>query len=357
MKAFGFLSFGHYALQNQSGPSAASVMRTHLELAQAADEIGVNNASFRVHHFVPQASAPIPLLSAIAATTKRIEVGTGVIDMRYENPLYLAEEVAALDHIAEGRIALGLSRGAPEAAERGWEAFGYQSEAANGADLARRNFERFLTAIEGHGMAEAAPLEVQYPRMFHPGTPLPVFPQSPGLRRKIFWGSGTHSSAEQAARDGVNLMSSTLVSETSAETLGEIQAEQIRRYRSAWLAAGHPHSPRVSVSRSIFPLVDGADHQLFGMQATGADQVGELPQVGASTFGRTYAAEPDKLIEQLRADPAIAEADTLLLTIPTTMGVETNVRILSNFATYVAPALGWQPNTEGPVTGNPIEAA
>ena len=95
--------------------------------------------------------------------------------------------------------------------------------------------------------------------------------------------------------------------------------------------------------------------QRFGMQATGHDQVGFLPEVGASTFGRTYAAEPDKLIEQLKADPAVMAADTLLITIPTGKGVDVNVKILENFATHVAPALGWQPNTEGPVTGYPID--
>ncbi|AKK02194.1 LLM class flavin-dependent oxidoreductase [Corynebacterium epidermidicanis] len=356
MKAFGFLSFGHYSLSPaQPGPDATEMARIHIELAQAADEIGVNTASFRVHHFVPQASAPMPLLGAVAGSTKRIEVGTGVIDMRYENPLYLAEEVAALDQIAQGRIALGLSRGAPEAADKGWEAFGYQAEREDGSDLARTKWELFLDAIDGSAFAKAAPLGKQYPNMFQPGTPLPIFPHSPGLRERIYWGSGTHSSAEQTARDGVNLMSSTLVSEVDGPSLGEIQAEQIARYRAAWKAAGHGWTPRVSISRSIFPLVSAQDHELFGLESGSSDQVGHLPGVGASTFGRSYAAEPDQLIEQLKADPAIAAADTLLLTLPTGMGVDINARILENFATHVAPALGWQPNTEGPVTGYPID--
>ena len=354
MKAFGFLSFGHYAFGGQRGPSAEDMAKIHLDLAQAADEIGVNNASFRVHHFVPQASAPMPLLGAVAGSTKHIEVGTGVIDMRYENPLYLAEEAASLNQIARGRVALGVSRGAPEVADRGWKSFGYNSEAPNGADLARANFEKFMAAIDGYGMATAAPLENQYPNMYQPGSQLPVFPHSPELRKNIFWGSGTHRTAEQAAKDGVNLMSSTLVSETSAETLGEIQVDQINRFRAAWKEAGHGWTPRVSVSRSIFPIVDGADMQRFGMQATGHDQVGFLPEVGASTFGRTYAAEPDKLIEQLKADPAIMAADTLLITVPTTMGLNVNVRILENFAKHVAPELGWIPHDQGPVTGYEI---
>lgn len=354
MKSFGFLSFGHYALGNNK-PNATDMAKIHLELAKNADKIGVNNASFRVHHFVPQASAPMPLLGAIAGSTKHIEVGTGVIDMRYENPLYLAEEIASLDHIAEGRIALGVSRGAPEAADRGWEAFGYKAEAPNGADLARANFLRLMDALDGHGMATAAPLERQYPNMYQPGIPLPIFPHSPGVRQRIFYGSGTHASAEQAAQDGVNLMSSTLVSETSAETLGEVQVEQIRRYRAAWKEAGHEWTPRVSVSRSIFPIVDDADRRMFGLHGTSTDQVGMLPEAGAAIFGRTYADEPDVLIEQLKADPAVMEADSLLIAIPTGMGVDVNTKILQNFAEHVAPALGWIPNTEGRPSGYPID--
>ena len=354
MKAFGFLSFGHHAIGSQAGPSAKQVLQDGLAIAQAADGIGVNNASFRVHHLAPQVASPIPLLCSIAGSTTHIEVGTGVIDMRYENPLYLAEEAAALDLLSDGRVALGVSRGSPEPANRGWEAFGYHAEADNGADMARTKFEQFMQAIDGYGMTTAAPLDKQYPRMYQAGTPLPVFPHSSGLRKNIFWGSGTNASAEQAARYGVNLMSSTLVSEADGRTLGEVQAEQIERYRAAWKEAGHDWTPRVSVSRSIFPIVTDRDRQLFATSATSHDQIGSLGEGRDVTFGRSYAAEPDKLIEQLKEDPAIAAADTLLLTIPNQMGVDLNVSILQNFAEHVAPALGWIPNNQGPVEGYPI---
>lgn len=181
----------------------------------------------------------MPLLGAVAATTNHSEVGTGVIDMRHENPLHLAEEAASLYHISGGRVALGVSRGAPEVADRDWEAFGYKGEAPNGADVARAHLEAFMASVDGNGFATAAPLDRQYPNMFHPGSALPVFPMAPELRKHIFYGSGTHTSAEQAAKDGLNLMSSTLVSATTAETLGEIQADQISRYRAAWKEAGH----------------------------------------------------------------------------------------------------------------------
>ncbi|WKD58642.1 LLM class flavin-dependent oxidoreductase [Corynebacterium caspium] len=345
MKYFGFLSFGHHAIGQQQGPSAADVLKQSVDIAQAADEIGVNGAFFRVHHFAPQGAAPFPLLGAIAASTKRLEIGTGVIDLRYENPLYLAEEVAALDLLADQRTAIGVSRGSPEPADKGWEAFGYKGEAENGADIAHEKWGTFMDAIRGQGFATAAEYGKQYPRLYPPGIDLPIFPYSPGVDKRIWWGSGTNATAIKAAQDGVNLMSSTLVSEADGSSLADLQYTQIQHYRKAWKDAGHDWEPRVSVSRSIFPIVSGNDQQLFGALATDKDEIGAIEGATRTTFGRTYAAAPDVLIEQLKADKAVMDADTLLLTIPNTMGVEINQRILENFAKYVAPALGWEPGT------------
>lgn len=342
MKKFGFLSFGHHALPGQQGPTAKQTLQDTVEIARQADELGVNGAYIRVHHFAPQFASPIPLLSAMAAVTKHIEVGTGVLDMRYANPLQLAEDIAALDLLADGRVALGVSRGSPEPANKGWEAFGYKAQADNGADLARAHFERFMAALRGEGMATAAPLHQQYPQMYQPGIPLPVFPHSMNASRNIWWGAGSFDTAAQAARDGVNLMSSTLISEADGRSLGELQAEQIQHYRDAWSEAGHDWTPRVSVSRSIFPIVDEESRRMFGLMHS-EEQIGQIEPGINSTFGKSYAAEPDKLIEELKADPSIQAADTLMLTIPNQAGVDVNVKILRDFAEHVAPALGWEP--------------
>ncbi|MDF5820185.1 LLM class flavin-dependent oxidoreductase [Corynebacterium felinum] len=342
MKKFGFLSFGHY---NHAYPVQRS-LHDAIELAHIADSLGINGAYFRVHHFAPQGAAPIPLLSAIAARTSHIEVGTGVIDMRYENPLYLAEELAALSYIADGRLAIGISRGSPEPALKGWEAFGYHaadSEDSKGAGLAREKFLTFLSAIRGTPMAQAAPADQQYPRIYAPGRPIPVLPQAPDLDRTIWWGAATHASAEQAARDGVNLMSSTLVFETDGPSLGEVQARQIERYRAEWDRAGWGHEPRVSVSRSVFPIVSDADTAMFGKPGSGGSESRSMLDDQQGIFGRTLVDTPDKIVEALRNDPAVMSADTLMLTIPNQAGVEVNARILDNFATHVAPELGWEP--------------
>jgi len=329
--------------------TAGDMLNQTIELAEGADEIGVNGAYVRVHHFAKQAASPIPLLTAMAARTKRIEVGTGVIDMRYENPLYLAEEAASLDLISSRRIALGISRGSPETALRGYEAFGYTgSEDPRGGDIARDKFELFLQAIDGEKVVEGDP------QMVGPNQRLAIEPQSPGLRDRIWWGAGSRESAEQVGRQGLNLMSSTLLTEATGQPFHVLQREQIERYREAYKQAGHTGTPRVSVSRSVFPIVNEQDELYFGLRSReNMDQVGMIDGF-KSTFGKTYADSPDRLIKQLLADEAVMAADTLMLTIPNQIGVDYNLHVLQAFAEHVAPALGWKPNTEGPVEGYAI---
>ena len=347
MKAFGFLSFGHYApVRGSATRTAGDMLHQTIDLAQAADEIGVNGAYVRVHHFAKQAASPIPLLTAIVSRTKHIEAGTGVIDMRYENPLYLAEEAAALDYIADGRIALGISRGSPEPAYRGYEAFAYTgSEDPRGADIARDKFQLFLRAIDGEPIVEGDP------NMTPPGTMLPIEPHSPTLRDHIWWGAGSRATAEDTGRMGLNLMSSTLLTEATGDPFHVLQRQQIDAFREAYREAGHTGAPRVSVSRSVFPIMNQQDEMYFGLRSReNQDQIGVIDG-HRSTFGKTYADTPDRLIEQLKQDEAVMSADTLMLTVPNQLGPEYNLHILESFAKHVAPALGWKPNGEGPVEG------
>ena len=283
----------------------------------------------------------MPLLAAIAARTRRIEVGTGVIDMRYENPLYLAEEAASVDLISDGRLALGVSRGSPESVVNGYEAFGYTgSQDPRGADIARQHFDTFLRAIDGEGLAERDPHSP-----FGGGTGLQrIEPHSPGLRSRVWWGAGNRDTAAWAGTMGVNLMSSTLLTQADGRPFDELQAEQIEVFRSAWREAGHPGAPRVSVSRSVFPITTAEDELYFGR---GGEQggIGYIDGM-RSTFGKTYAGAPDALVEQLLQDAAVMSADTLMLTIPSQLGVAYNLSLVEKFARYVAPSLGWVPNTQ-----------
>ncbi|MBB3692349.1 LLM class flavin-dependent oxidoreductase [Sphingomonas sp. BK580] len=338
MKKIGFLSFGHWSPTAQSATrSASDVLLQSIELAEAAEQLGVDGAYYRVHHFARQLASPFPLLAAVGARTKRIEIGTGVIDMRYENPFYMAEDSGAADLIAGGRLQLGISRGSPEQVIEGWRYFGYApGKGESDADMGRRHAEVYLELLKGEGFAQPNP------RPMFPNPPglLRLEPHAAGLRRRIWWGSASDSTAVWAARQGMNLQSSTLKQDESGEPFHVQQARQIRAYRAAWAEAGHDWAPRVSVSRSIFALVDDRDRAYFG-HAGGEDQIGVIDSMRA-VFGRSYAAEPDRLIEQLRADAAIAEADTVLLTVPNQLGVDYNAHVLEAIMTHVAPALGWR---------------
>ncbi|MGN6723027.1 MAG: LLM class flavin-dependent oxidoreductase [Marmoricola sp.] len=340
MKNIGFLSFGHWSPSPYSQTrSGSDFLHQSIDLSVAAEEIGLDGAYFRVHHFAQQAGSPFPLLSAIAARTNRIEIGTGVIDMRYENPLYMAETAGAADLISGGRLQLGISRGSPEQVIEGYRYFGYApAEGQTDADMARTHTEVLLEVLKGEGFAEPNP------RPMFPNPPglLRVEPYSEGLRDRIWWGAATDATAVWAAGLGMNLQSSTLKFDETGEPLHVQQRKQIEAYRGAWKAAGHEREPRVSVSRSIFAITNDLDRQYFGQGRRSSDQFGDIEPNVRAVFGRSYAAEPDVLIEELAKDEAIAAADTLLLTIPNQLGVDYNVHVLESILKDVAPGLGWK---------------
>jgi alkanesulfonate monooxygenase SsuD/methylene tetrahydromethanopterin reductase-like flavin-dependent oxidoreductase (luciferase family) len=340
MKKIGFLSFGHWTPSPQSQTrSASDALLQSIDLAVAAEELGADGAYFRVHHFARQLGSPFALLAAIGAKTSRIEIGTAVIDMRYENPLYMAEDAGAADIIAGGRLQLGISRGSPEQVIDGWRYFGYAPpEGQTDADMARRHAEVLLDVLRGEGFAQPNP------RPMFPNPPglLRIEPHSEGLRDRIWWGAATNATAEWTAKLGMNLQSSTLKFDESGKPFHIQQAEQIRAYRAAWAASGHQRTPRVSVSRSIFALINDRDRAYFGGGRQDEDQFGFIEADKRAIFGRNYAAEPDVLIEQLAKDEAIAEADTLLLTVPNQLGVDYNAHVIEAILTHVAPTLNWR---------------
>ncbi len=340
MKKIGFLSFGHWTASPQSQTrSAADTLLQSIELAVAAEQLGADGAYFRVHHFARQLASPFPLLAAVGAKTSRIEIGTAVIDMRYENPLYMAEDAGAADLIAGGRLQLGISRGSPEQVIDGWRYFGYRlAEGEDDARMGRRHAEVFLDVLRGEGFAQPNPR----PMFANPPGLLRLEPHSEGLRERIWWGAGSNATAVWAAKRGMNLQSSTLKNDETGEPFDVQQAAQIRAYREAWKEAGHARTPRVSVSRSIIALMNDRDRAYFGHEGGGEDQIGFLDERTRAIFGRTYAAEPEALIAQLKKDEAIAEADTLLLTVPNQLGVDYNAHVIEAILKHVAPALGWR---------------
>lgn len=340
MKSIGFLSFGHWAPSPGSHTrSGSDALLQSIELAVAAEELGADGAYFRVHHFARQLGSPFPLLAAVGARTSRIEIGTAVIDMRYENPMYFAEDAGAADLIAGGRLQLGVSRGSPEQVVDGWRYFGYEpADGDSDADMARKRTEALLEVLEGRGFAEPSPR----PMFGNPPGLLRIEPYSEGLRDRIWWGSGSNTTSVWAATLGMNLQTSTLKFDETGEPLHVQQRKQIEAYIEAWKEAGHSREPRVSVSRSIFALTTDQDVAYFGGDRNSSDQIGMIDEQTRAIFGRSYAAEPDVLVKQLADDEAIQAADTLLLTVPNQLGVDYNVHVLENILTQVAPELGWR---------------
>ncbi|MDQ0780304.1 LLM class flavin-dependent oxidoreductase [Chryseobacterium sp. W4I1] len=340
MKKIGFLSFGHWGNQpSYDTKTASDTLLQSIDLAVAAEEIGIDGAYFRVHHFASQLASPFPLLAAIGAKTKKIEIGTGVIDMRYENPLYMVENAGAADLISEGRLQLGISRGSPEQVVDGWRYFGYDlEEGQTDIDMGRLKGLEFFDLLRGEGFAQPSP----NPMFPNPPGLLRIEPHSEGLRDRIWWGSASDATAIWAGEIGMNLQSSTLKFDESGKPFHIQQAEQIRLYKEAYKKAGHTRKPRVSVSRSIFAIVNDQDRYYFGQEADRTDKIGILEGNQRAVFGRSYAAEPEQLIQELAQDEAIQEADTVLLTIPNTLGVDYNVHVLESIFKYVAPELGWR---------------
>ncbi len=251
----------------------------------------------------------------------------------------MAEDAGAADLLAGGRLQLGISRGSPEQVIDGWRYFGYQPhEGQTDADLARGHAQELLEVLGGEGFAQPDP----HPMFPNPPGLLRPEPHSPGLRERIWWGAASQQTAIWAAGLGMNLQSSTLITNESDKPFHRQQAEQIQAFRDAWHKASHEREPRVSVSRSIFALVDDRDRAYFGRRNPGSDQIGFIDAQTQAIFGRTYAAEPDALIQQLKEDEAIAAAGTLLLTVPNQLGVDYTAHVIDSILTHVAPALGWR---------------
>ncbi|GIG53975.1 LLM class flavin-dependent oxidoreductase [Demequina activiva] len=328
MQNIGFLSFGWWSgAPGSMVRTPADLMHDTIALAEAAEDAGMDGAWIRIHHYEQNTSSPFPLLAAMGARTERVELGTGVINMRYENPLYMAEAAGTADLISGGRLQLGVSRGSPEPAADGPGTFGYPLPVGTlPVEDAAQRIAQFRHAISGAGIAEpGANAHVR------PGQKLPITPQSPGLSERIWYGAGGEESARKVGELGMNLMSSTLVEGGSGEPLGVIQSRQIAAFREAWEQAGHGGVPRVSISRSIMPIIDDETAAYFGgmlerdRMGANRDQVGSIDNFIA-TFGKTYVGDMDKLEAELREDEAVQTADTVLVTIPNQLGADFNHR-------------------------------
>lgn len=337
MKRIGFLSFGHWSGGHGSHTrSAADALLQSIDLAVAAEELGADGAYVRVHHFARQLASPFPLLAAMGARTSRIELGTAVIDMRYENPLYLAETAAVADLISGGRLQLGISRGSPETAADGQSAFGTGlGPDENWSDVARQRAVRFRDALAGRPMAHSA-------AALRAGAPadLPIQPHSPALVARLWWGAGTTRTAPWVGSEGFNLLSSTLLLQDDGRPFHVQQAEQLQVYREHFGAAGHQVGGSTAVTRPVFPVTNDDDRRYFLSQNESADGRGWLDGSSAIS-GPTIAGAPQDVVRRLAADEAVTVADYVLFTLPNQLGLDYNLHLVENLV-EVARQLGWR---------------
>jgi len=137
-------------------------------------------------------------------------------------------------------------------------------------------------------------------------------------------------------------MSSTLKDDETGEPFHIQQAKQIQVFRDEWAKHDHGFEPRVSVSRSIMPIVSDQDRAYFLGQRDSQDQIGMIDEKTRAIFGRSFTAEPEVLVEELAKDEAIQAADTVLVTVPNQLGVDYNAHLLESLMEYVAKPLGWK---------------
>lgn len=338
-KKLGFLNFGHFGYNRATGtvdPKAA--FDDQLAMTVAAEEEGLDGAWIRVHHFQWMISAPFPTLSAMAAQTQSIELGTGVIDLRYENPLYFAEQAATTDLISDGRLQLGISRGSPEAALDGQAQFGYTLEPGQTWNVvAQQRGQRIREAVGGTPVATGDPTSP-----WSPGgaSELVVQPQSPGLLNRLWWGSGSTGSGITAGHQGYNLLSSTLLLQDDGRPFHLQQADQIRQYQEAYAASGLTTGGKSAVTRSMYALRSVQDERMFGHAGSSRDQAGQL-EGGPARSGPTYVGTVEALAEMLSQDQAVVEADYVLFANPAQLGPERNRAIFAGWY-EVFKLLGWK---------------
>ncbi|WP_295017832.1 LLM class flavin-dependent oxidoreductase [uncultured Micrococcus sp.] len=335
-KNVGFLNFGHWIHRPGGEPDAKAALDDVVQMAVDAEAAGLDGAWIRIHHFQRMFSSPFPILAAMAARTERISLGTGVIDLRYENPLAMAEAAATTDLISGGRLELGVSRGSPEAALDGQAQFGYApADGQTWADLAQERGRRFLEAIRGARLATPDPSS----GWSYTSQKMPVEPQSPGLADRIWWGCGSTASAVRAAQEGYHMLSSTLLLQDDGRPFHVQQADQIARYLDARAAAGVPGAGRTAVTRSAFVIQDDEDELYFGRERRSQESAGHLDG-GAARSGPTYAGSTEEVAEKLAADTAVQAADWVLFANPNQLGAAYNAKIFAGWA-EVWRLLGW----------------
>jgi alkanesulfonate monooxygenase SsuD/methylene tetrahydromethanopterin reductase-like flavin-dependent oxidoreductase (luciferase family) len=325
-------------------------LREGIDLFRTAEQLGYQSGWAYQRHFDNYLSSPIPFFAAAGQHTSRITLGSAVIPARYQEPILLAEAAGTADLLTGGRLQLAFSSGTDT-----WDAI-FGSVDTDARTEGQRRLARFLAAVAGetiHTVTERR--GIGGPPV---GTELKVTPHSPGLRERIWYGSGSIASAVTAAQQGLRLITGTILHDVpEGVCFPEHQARLIEAYRDAWAATHSRPAPSVAVAASILPATTSQLRDVYGaydLERRTHGPAASRPKGALETtlsadlpagivMSPVYHGDPDAVTAAALADPGLSAADELVLFLPPAFGLADNVRLLTDVARTVAPALGWIP--------------
>ncbi|WP_406364730.1 LLM class flavin-dependent oxidoreductase [Streptomyces sp. NBC_00645] len=326
----GFLTIG---LFDEDDPGRGH--ESTLGIIELGERLGFDSAWLRHRHLQYGISSPVAVLAAASQRTRRIELGTAVIPVGWENPLRLAEDLATVDVLAKGRLNPGVSVGPPQHYEQVKHAL--YPDTAEAEDFGYARVERLLDFVRGKPASDFSGMEgfeVYSDR---------VQPHSPGLGRRMWYGGGSLRSARWAGEHGMNFLTSSVVKAEESEDFAEIQLSHVRAFR-----ARHPDGDRARVSQGLVVIptdsASPAQRAKYEAYARGRLPRTATPQGPARLmFAPDLVGSSDRIAEQLYEQAAFREIDEVAFALPFTFDHEDYVQILTDIATKLGPALGWRP--------------
>jgi alkanesulfonate monooxygenase SsuD/methylene tetrahydromethanopterin reductase-like flavin-dependent oxidoreductase (luciferase family) len=334
----GFLTF----VPNCGGrDTAAQALHNGVELFRAAEAFGYDSGWVRMRHFEQILSSPLTFLAAVSQVTSTIKLGTGIIPIRYKEPIQLAEAAATVDLLSNNRLELGLGSGIASMRKILDPVFGATDRSFS--DESQRRVTRLREMLAGAPAANSGEGTLSIPA----DTDLYVTPASPTLIDRLWYGPGASTGAFRSGEQGLDILLSTLNGEDTGDAFETTQLQQIAEYRRGFSSSARAatHTPRIAVGRFILPLVTSDDEAAYrpfiDEYETRIDDEG-LPRNGGKNirFGRLYYGTPAQIVDELSADPVLTEATTLLATLPELGSFETHERTLQVIAEQIAPDLG-----------------
>jgi alkanesulfonate monooxygenase SsuD/methylene tetrahydromethanopterin reductase-like flavin-dependent oxidoreductase (luciferase family) len=331
LRKLGFLTIGLFDEADPYRGHAAT-----LELVELGERLGFDSAWVRHRHLQYGISSPVAVLAAASQRTTRIELGTAVIPLGWENPLRLAEDLATVDILSGGRLNPGVSVGPPMHYDRVKGAL--YPDTADLEDFDYGRVRRLLAFVRGEPVTDFSGMEGF--EVFSDR----VQPHSPGLGRRLWYGAGSLRSATWAAENGMNLLTSSVVKAEEAEDFAEIQLSHIRAFR-----ARHPDGEQARVSQGLVVIpTDSASAQQRAKYREYAER--RLPRTttpqgpARMMFAPDLVGTSDEIAERLAAHAAFREVDEVAFALPFTFEPEDYVQILTDMAAKLGPALGWRPS-------------